>query len=77
MREVPPDQQQISQPPPMSDAQAAQHRRQTQTDRQEESSRRRRAFETGLTGGVRELEEEPAGSGFSTPREDVDEAVAA
>jgi hypothetical protein len=61
----------------MSGAQAAQHRRQVQADRQEESSRRRRAFETSLTGGAREVEEEAAGSGFSTPREDVDEAVAA
>jgi hypothetical protein len=59
----------------MGGAQAAQARRQAQTDRQEESNRRRRAFNTNLTETQREPERE-IGSGFNTPREDVDEATA-
>ena len=59
----------------MGGAQAAQARRQAQTDRQEESNRRRRAFNTNLTETQRDPERE-VGSGFNTPREDVDEATA-
>jgi len=70
-----PQQQQITEHAPMGGAQAAQARRQAQTDRQEESNRRRRAFNTNLTETQREPERE-VGSGFNTPREDVDEATA-
>jgi hypothetical protein len=82
-REAPPHQQQIAQPLPMVPAQAAQQRRQIQADRQEESLRKR-AFVTSLTGSNREEVEaaaapahvEISGSGYNTPREDVDEATA-
>lgn len=77
-----PHQQQIAQPLPMVPEQAAQHRRQLQADRQEES-RRRKAFVTSLTGSAREEADatvpptaEISGSGYNTPREDIDEATA-
>ena len=79
------DSQQISTPLPMSQAQAQQQRRQVEVDRREATSNRRRAFETSLTGSQRQQEEPASGthgvpeataSGFSTPREDVDEGVA-
>lgn len=73
--------------PPMNAAQAAQQRRQVQTDQREESTRRRN-FDTGLSGsnsgraspapasGRQSPEESGSGSGFNTPREDVDNATA-
>jgi len=81
-RELPPHQQQITQPPLMVPKQAAQHRRQVQADKQEES-RRRKAFDTSLTGSERAEAEaatpsaraEIPGSGYNTPREDVDDAT--
>lgn len=70
-----PHQQQLTAHTPMGPAQAAQARRQAQADRHEETSRRRKAFNTNLTGTQRSPEED-LGSGFRTPREDVDEATA-
>lgn len=72
--------------PPMNAAQAAQQRRQVQTDQREESKRRKQ-FVTGLsdsngTSGQTSAtasgrhSPEPSASGFSTPRDDVDDATA-
>lgn len=71
--------QQLSAHAPMGPAQAAQARRQAQTDKHdkhEDTSRRRKTFNTDLTDTHREPEDENLGSGFNTPREDVDEATA-
>jgi hypothetical protein len=72
--------------------QAAQLRRQVQNDRQEEN-RRKRAFDTGLTGSGSQGNAQASGSvsaatprqngqgalasGANTPREEVDDIVAA
>lgn len=68
--------QQLSAHAPMGPAQAAQAKRQAQADRHEESNRRRGKFNTNLTDTHRDPEDENLGSGFNTPREDVDEATA-
>ena len=82
LRDVPPHQQQIAQPSPMAPEQAAQQRRQVQADRQAET-RRKKAFVTTLTASTQNVAETPkalgsamiSGSGYNTPREDVDEAT--
>ncbi|WVQ79743.1 hypothetical protein IAT38_001843 [Cryptococcus sp. DSM 104549] len=88
MRDTPPHQQ-VFQPAPMTAAQEAQARRIAQIDQQESnqaSQARRRAFQTGLSrpegeggaggSGGGAAAAGGSASGFSTPREDVDDATA-